>query len=56
MGELDWLRGTCLTLLSDAHADADPGQIAREMAVLVKRVGQHTIANPRFPVQSTVSR
>jgi predicted regulator of Ras-like GTPase activity (Roadblock/LC7/MglB family) len=47
-------RGTCLALLADAHADA--GQIAYEMAVLVKRVGQHMIANPRFPVQDPVSR
>jgi predicted regulator of Ras-like GTPase activity (Roadblock/LC7/MglB family) len=47
-------RGTCLALLADA--DADAGQIAYEMAVLVKRVGQHMIANPRFPVQDPVSR
>jgi predicted regulator of Ras-like GTPase activity (Roadblock/LC7/MglB family) len=47
-------RGTCLALLADATADA--GQIAYEMAVLVKRVGQHMIANPRFPVQDPVSR
>ena len=47
-------RGTCLALLADS--DADAGQIAYEMAVLVKRVGQHMIANPRFPVQDPVSR
>jgi predicted regulator of Ras-like GTPase activity (Roadblock/LC7/MglB family) len=47
-------RGTCLALLADDGADA--GQIAYEMAVLVKRVGQHMIANPRFPVQDPVSR
>lgn len=47
-------RGTCLTLLADATADA--GQIAYEMAVLIKRVGQHMIANPRFPVQDPVAR
>jgi len=47
-------RGTCLALLADANADA--GQIAYEMAVLVKRVGQHMIANPRFPVQDSVAR
>jgi predicted regulator of Ras-like GTPase activity (Roadblock/LC7/MglB family) len=41
-------RGTCLALLAEAAADA--GQIAYEMSVLVKRVGQHMIANPRFPV------
>jgi predicted regulator of Ras-like GTPase activity (Roadblock/LC7/MglB family) len=51
-------RGTCLALLADTGADAgaDAGQIAYEMAVLVKRVGQHMIANPRFPVQDPVSR
>jgi predicted regulator of Ras-like GTPase activity (Roadblock/LC7/MglB family) len=42
-------RGTCLALLADAGADA--GQIAYEMARLVKRVGQHMVANPRFPVR-----
>ena len=47
-------RGTCLALLADANADA--GQIAYEMAVLVKRVGQHMIANPRFPVRDPVAR
>jgi predicted regulator of Ras-like GTPase activity (Roadblock/LC7/MglB family) len=47
-------RGTCLALLADSTADA--GQIAYEMEVLVKRVGQHMIANPRFPVQDPVSR
>ena len=41
-------RGTCLALLAEVAADA--GQIAYEMSVLVKRVGQHMIANPRFPV------
>jgi len=47
-------RGTCLAVVADALADA--GQIAYEMAVLIKRVGQHMIANPRFPVQDTVAR
>ena len=47
-------QGTCLALLADANADA--GQIACEMAVLVKRVGQHKIANPRFSVHDLVSR
>jgi predicted regulator of Ras-like GTPase activity (Roadblock/LC7/MglB family) len=47
-------RGTCLALLADSGADA--GQIAYEMAVLVKRVGQHMIANPRFPVRDPVAR
>ena len=46
-------RGTCLALLADAGADA--GQIAYEMARLVKRVGQHMVANPRFPAQQTAS-
>jgi uncharacterized protein len=46
-------RGTCLALLADATADA--GQIAYEMAVLIKRVGQHMIANPRFPVKDPVA-
>ncbi|MBV9448497.1 MAG: roadblock/LC7 domain-containing protein [Streptosporangiaceae bacterium] len=46
--------GTCLAVL--AESDADAGQIAYEMAVLVKRVGQHMIANPRFPAQNTASR
>jgi predicted regulator of Ras-like GTPase activity (Roadblock/LC7/MglB family) len=45
-------RGTCIALLS--AADADAGQIAYELAVLVKRVGQHMIANPRLPVRGTV--
>jgi predicted regulator of Ras-like GTPase activity (Roadblock/LC7/MglB family) len=47
-------RGTCLALLAEATADA--GQIAYEMALLIKRVGQHMIANPRFPVQDPASR
>jgi predicted regulator of Ras-like GTPase activity (Roadblock/LC7/MglB family) len=44
-------RGTCVALLADA--DADHGQIAYELAVLVKRVGQHIIADQRFPVRDT---
>jgi uncharacterized protein len=39
-------RGTCLAVLS--AADADVGLIAYEMAMLVKRVGQHLAANPRI--------
>jgi hypothetical protein len=35
--------------------DADAGLIADEMAVLVKRVGQHMVANPRFPVHNTAA-
>ena len=45
-------RGTCLALLADANADA--GQIAYEMAVLVKRVGQHMIARRRSSFQDPV--
>jgi predicted regulator of Ras-like GTPase activity (Roadblock/LC7/MglB family) len=37
--------GSCLAVLS--AADADVGLIAYEMAVLVKRVGQHFAVNPR---------
>src|SRR6476661_3957069 len=37
--------GSCLAVLSPAAADA--GLIAYEMAVLVKRVGQHLAINPR---------
>ena len=48
-------RGTCIALLADADADADAGQIAYEMSELVKRVGQHMVANPRFPVHDPVS-
>jgi predicted regulator of Ras-like GTPase activity (Roadblock/LC7/MglB family) len=47
-------RGTCLAVLADATADA--GRVAYEMAVLIKRVGQHMIANPRFPVQDPIAR
>jgi predicted regulator of Ras-like GTPase activity (Roadblock/LC7/MglB family) len=38
-------QGTCLTVVADIVADA--GQVAYEMAVLVKRVGVHMVANPR---------
>ena len=44
-------QGTCLAVLADV--DADAGLIAYEMAVLVKRVGQHMVANPRFPATHT---
>ncbi|MET9343925.1 MULTISPECIES: roadblock/LC7 domain-containing protein [unclassified Nonomuraea] len=40
-------QGTCLAVL--ANADADVGHIAYEMAMLVKRVGQHLSTNPRVP-------
>ncbi|GAA1948310.1 roadblock/LC7 domain-containing protein [Kitasatospora viridis] len=39
--------GSCLAVLSDAEADI--GQIAYEMALLVKRVGEHLAAEPRHP-------
>ena len=45
-------RDTCLALVADSAADA--GQIAYEMSLLVKRVGQHMIANPRFLVPHPV--
>ncbi len=45
-------RGTSVALI--AEANADHGQIAYELAVLVKRVGQHMIADPRFPVRDIV--
>ncbi|MBG0814117.1 roadblock/LC7 domain-containing protein [Planomonospora sp. ID82291] len=38
-------QGTCLAVLSSS--DADVGHVAYEMAMLVKRVGQHISANPR---------
>jgi predicted regulator of Ras-like GTPase activity (Roadblock/LC7/MglB family) len=37
--------GSCLAVLSSS--DADVGLVAYEMAVLVKRVGQHMAVNPR---------
>ena len=37
--------GACLTVVTDIEADA--GQVAYEMAILVKRVGVHMVANPR---------
>jgi len=45
-------RGTSIALIADA--EADHGQVAYELAVLVKRVGEHMIADPRFPVRDTV--
>lgn len=45
-------RGTSVALI--AETDADAGQIAYELSVLVKRVGEHMIANPRFPVSDGV--
>jgi predicted regulator of Ras-like GTPase activity (Roadblock/LC7/MglB family) len=46
--------GACLAVLADG--DADAGLIAYEMTVLVKRVGQHLAANPRFPGQQPAPR
>jgi predicted regulator of Ras-like GTPase activity (Roadblock/LC7/MglB family) len=40
-------QGTCLAVL--AASDADVGHIAYEMAMLVKRVGQHISTSPRRP-------
>jgi predicted regulator of Ras-like GTPase activity (Roadblock/LC7/MglB family) len=47
-------QGACLAVLADG--DADAGLIAYEMTVLVKRVGQHLAANPRFPGQLPAAR
>ncbi|MQA84653.1 MAG: roadblock/LC7 domain-containing protein [Streptosporangiales bacterium] len=44
-------RGACLAVLSEAKADV--GLIAYEMAMLVKRVGQHLSANPRMAMSQT---
>jgi predicted regulator of Ras-like GTPase activity (Roadblock/LC7/MglB family) len=38
-------RGSCLAVL--CPADAQPGLIAYEMAMLAKRIGQHLNVNPR---------
>jgi len=38
--------GSCLAVLAGADAEA-AGQIAYEMAVLVRRVGEHMSVNPR---------
>ena len=45
--------GSCLAVL--ASGDADAGLVAYEMAVLVKRVGPHLAAKPRFPHQEPVA-
>jgi predicted regulator of Ras-like GTPase activity (Roadblock/LC7/MglB family) len=42
--------GACLAVL--AGADADVGLVAYEMAMLVKRVGQHMSTLPRSAVES----
>jgi predicted regulator of Ras-like GTPase activity (Roadblock/LC7/MglB family) len=43
--------GTCIAVLTSA--DADVGLVGYEMAMLVKRVGKHLAADPRFPPQET---
>lgn len=40
--------GSCLAVLASADAEA-AGQIAYEMAVLVRRVGEHMTVGPRPP-------
>lgn len=40
-------RGTCLTVLT--NSDANVGVVAYEMAMLVRRMGKHIEAEPRFP-------
>lgn len=44
--------GSCLAVLATADAEA-AGQIAYEMAVLVRRVGEHMSVGPRPPAAST---
>jgi predicted regulator of Ras-like GTPase activity (Roadblock/LC7/MglB family) len=43
--------GSCLAVLAAADADA-AGQIAYEMAVLVRRVGEHMAVGPRPPANN----
>ena len=43
--------GSCLAVLSDAEADV--GLIAYEMALLVKRVGEHLSTEPRSDAPAT---
>ncbi len=45
-------QGTCIAVLTSA--DADVSLVAYEMAMLVKRVGKHLEAKPRFPGQEPV--
>ncbi len=44
-------RGTCLAVLTSA--DPNVGLVAYEMAVLVRRMGKHLAAEPRFHVDDT---
>jgi predicted regulator of Ras-like GTPase activity (Roadblock/LC7/MglB family) len=39
--------GTCLAVLSSAEANV--GVVAYEMAMLIRRMGKHLAARPRFP-------
>jgi len=43
--------GSCLAVLASADAEA-AGQIAYEMAVLVRRVGEHMSVGPRPPADT----
>jgi len=43
--------GSCLAVLAAADAEA-AGQIAYEMAVLVRRVGEHMTVSPRPPADA----
>ncbi len=43
--------GSCLAVLAAADADA-AGHIAYEMAVLVRRVGEHMAVNTRPPIST----
>jgi predicted regulator of Ras-like GTPase activity (Roadblock/LC7/MglB family) len=45
--------GTCLAVLSPA--DADPGLVAYEMGMVVKRIRQHLAANPRLAGAAAVA-
>jgi predicted regulator of Ras-like GTPase activity (Roadblock/LC7/MglB family) len=45
--------GSCLAVLADA--DSDVGQVAYEMALLVKRVGVHLAAEPRHGGETALS-
>ncbi|MFE0450771.1 roadblock/LC7 domain-containing protein [Streptomyces sp. NPDC058914] len=45
--------GSCLCVLSGAEADM--GQIAYEMALLVNRVGEHLAVDPRHPERTFLS-
>jgi predicted regulator of Ras-like GTPase activity (Roadblock/LC7/MglB family) len=46
--------GTCLAVLSSA--DANVGLVAYEMAMLIRRMGKHLAAPPRFPGHEPAAR